>query len=88
MFEIGSQEHREWLRTQDELAIAIERLHAEKIGVVEEFDRYVSEGRFREYMPRLNYMKLQEDVKHQNKAYFVLGLIVGIVVSAAYGALS
>jgi len=80
LFEIGSEEHLAHLRKEEEIAIAVERINAESLGVVEEFDKYVGEGRFREYLPSLNYKKLLRKRDVERKIYFAFGVIAGIFV--------
>jgi hypothetical protein len=72
-------EHVARLQKQEEQAIRLERYHAEKLGVVEEFDKYVQEGRFRDYMPILNCKKLEQQKMLERRVCFILGAIIGFL---------
>jgi hypothetical protein len=66
---------------EEQLAIVLERDHARRLGVLEDFDEHVREGRFREFLPQLNYLKVQDKHKMERKLYFVAGVAVGFVAS-------
>lgn len=62
-------------------SIAIERYRATQLGVVQQFDQYVAEGRFREFIPTLNFLALKEESKFEKKLAFGIGVAVGFVVA-------
>jgi hypothetical protein len=64
---------------EEQLAIVLERDHARRLGVLEDFDQHVREGRFREFLPQLNYLKVQDKRKMERKLYFAAGVAVGFV---------
>jgi len=69
-------------KLEDERAsIAIERYRATQLGVVQQFDQYVAEGRFREFIPTLNFLALKEESKFEKKIAFGIGVAVGFVVA-------
>lgn len=69
-------------RLEDERSsIAIERCRATQLGVVQQFDKYVAEGRFREFIPTLNFLALKEESKFEKKLAFGIGVVVGFVVA-------
>jgi hypothetical protein len=68
---------------EDDAAIAIERIHARRLGLIDDFERHVHEGRFREYIPILNYQKLVQDKKIEVRVAFGIGVVVGFLACGA-----
>ena len=67
--------------SDERASIAIERYRATQLGVVQQFDQYVAEGRFREFIPTLNFLALKEESKFEKKLAFGIGVAVGFVVA-------
>lgn len=61
--------------------IAIERYRATQLGVVQQFDQYVAEGRFRQFISTLNFLELKQKCKVEKQLAFGIGIAVGFVVA-------
>lgn len=67
----------------EELNVSLTRELAEELGVLEDFKRYAAEGRFREFVPQLNYLKLKQESKEKLRieriTYLVYGILIGLI---------
>jgi putative heme degradation protein len=69
-------------KTEDErTTIAIERHEASRLGVLQQFDKYVAEGKFREFISTLNFLRLKEKCKLEKQVAFGLGAAVGFFLA-------
>ena len=75
---------REWeamgarQKAADERAqIAIERHRATRLGVVQQFDQYVAEGRFRQFISTINFLELKQQCKVEKQLAFGVGAALG-----------
>lgn len=71
---------------RERLSLELERQRAKELGVLDEFEKYASEGRYRDFTPRLNILDERQrhkyELKYDRRAYFIMGLIVGAVLWA------
>lgn len=75
-------EHEQRKKAEDDRAeIAIERYRATRLGVVQQFDQYVAEGRFRQFIPTLNFLELKQQCKVEKQLAFGIGAAVGFIVA-------
>ncbi len=69
-------------KAEDERAeIAIERYRATQLGVVDQFDQYVAEGRFRQFISTLNFLELKQQCKFEKQLAFGVGAALGFIVA-------
>lgn len=65
-------------------AIAIERHEASRLGVLRDFDKYVAQGKFREFIPTLNFLRLKETCRIEKRVAFGVGAAVGFMAALLF----
>jgi|SRR6267154_254734 len=69
-------------KAADERAeIAIERYRATRLGAVQQFDQYVAEGRFRQFISTLNFLELKQQCKIEKQLAFGVGAALGFIIA-------
>jgi hypothetical protein len=61
----------------EKFGLELEREKARELGVLDEFEKYASEGRYREFVPTLNRLQERQERKRERRIYFVIGMMAG-----------